>query len=136
MELETLVDACKQMLRSPGTLRHVFLRSDKALAVDELYSLPPDQTFNVTTPEDANLISSRIDGTSMHAPVLDIDFPCTVVPSSTPGHYHLYLDKPMSWSTYRALLRAMSHAGVLQAGFVECSIELGESAVRPPWVKK
>lgn len=65
---------------------------------------------------EANLISSlTVDG--LHAPAIDLDFPCRLVPSSTSGHYHLYLDRTMSWRQYKRLLRAMLKAGLIEPGF-------------------
>ena len=97
---------------------------------------------------DADVVSSKLDndvfpafvppgGTGdRHRPVLDIDFPAHLVESSTPGHYHLFLDKEMSWPEYAKLLLALQHAGVLQQGFVNASLQRGASHVRLPWVKK
>lgn len=85
--------------------------------------------------ENANLISSRCpDG--MHAPVLDIDIPHRVVPSSTSGHSHLYLDVSLSWRKYKRLLRELSRAGVIEEGFYKSALRRGQSMVRPPGVIK
>lgn len=71
-----------------------------------------------------------------HRPVLDLDFPAYVVPSSTDGHCHLYLDRAMSWETYRTLLHALAAAGVLEQGYVGASVDREHTTVRLPWVKK
>lgn len=71
-----------------------------------------------------------------HRPVLDIDFPVKVVPSSTPGHFHLYLDKEMSWEVYEELLKALGKAGILEEGYVRASIAREHTSVRLPWIKK
>jgi hypothetical protein len=85
---------------------------------------------------DANIITSEVQNTSMHAPVLDIDMPCALVPSSTPGHFHLLIEKGLTWRQYRRLLRALGRAGILERGFVHRSIARRYSAVRVPWEKK
>lgn len=86
---------------------------------------------------EANVITSMTDyDYSRHRPVLDIDLPVTLIESSTPGHYHLLIDKPMSWATYSALLEALAAAGVVERGYAEASITRGHTAVRLPWVKK
>lgn len=85
---------------------------------------------------DANVITSEIQHSDLHAPVLDMDIPCALVPSSTPGHFHLYIEKPMTWRTYRRLLKALGRAGVLEDGFVKASLDRGYTSVRVPWVKK
>ena len=50
--------------------------------------------------KDAHVITSHDPTTGMHRPILDIDLPAALIPSSTPGHYHLYIDKPMEWDRY------------------------------------
>lgn len=85
--------------------------------------------------EEANLIGSACrDG--KHRPVLDIDFPVRLVPSTTAGHFHLYVDVPMTWEKQCILMAAMEKAGIVQKGYRKWSVERGMSFVRPPWVKK
>jgi hypothetical protein len=81
-------------------------------------------------------IASWLGAPNLHRPVLDIDFPATLLPSSTPGHHHLYLDVPMHWERYRKLLEALAEAGVVETGYVAASISRGYTAVRLPWVRK
>lgn len=71
-----------------------------------------------------------------HRPVLDIDFPAKLVPSSTPGKFHLYLDKPMTWPVYEKLLTALADAGIIEPGYANASIDRMATFVRLPWVKK
>jgi len=83
----------------------------------------------------ANLISSKsIDGN--HYPVLDFDVPARYVPSTTPGHGHLYIDVPMTWEKYERLLLAMAYAGILEEGYVQAALRRKATYVRPEWVKK
>lgn len=86
--------------------------------------------------ERANLIGSITDeGT--HVPVLDIDFPVRLEPSSTPGHFHLYLDGiELDWSTYKMLLAALAAAGVIEEGYRTASLSRGMTLVRKPGVTK
>lgn len=72
----------------------------------------------------------------MHRPVLDIDFPAALLPSSTPGHYHLFLDKKMSWQQYSRLLNVLSEVGIIEDGYADASNNREFSSVRLPWVKK
>jgi hypothetical protein len=72
----------------------------------------------------------------IHTVVLDIDMEAKLVPSSTEGHYHLYIDKTMGWDKYVRLLEALAEAGILEPGYVGASIARGFTAVRLPWVKK
>jgi hypothetical protein len=92
--------------------------------------------------EDANLIGSYIEipgmepgaDESIHMPTLDIDFPCHLRESETPGHFHLLIDKPMPWHRYKALLAAMVDAGLLEEGYVNASIQRGATFLAlKPW---
>jgi hypothetical protein len=81
----------------------------------------------------ANLIGSRLRGTSVyHAPVLDIDYEAQLLPSRTPGHYHLYLDRELPWHAYKDVLGSLANAGLIQAGFAAASIANAQSFVRVP----
>lgn len=73
---------------------------------------------------------------TFHRPVLDLDFPAAIVPSSTPGHGHLYLDKVLTWSQYVKLMEVMAEVGILEPGYVSASIAREFTSVRLPWVKK
>lgn len=67
-----------------------------------------------------------------HLPVFDLDFAATLVPSGTPGHFHLYLDKPVAWSKYVKVLEAMTDAGLCQPGYLNTTRERRFAAVRHP----
>lgn len=85
----------------------------------------------------ANLLGSVTDGDIMiHKPVLDIDIPMQVIPSSTPGHYHLIFDVEIEHWAYFDLLESLADCGIVQRGWVRASEERGFSAVRLPWIKK
>lgn len=87
------------------------------------------------TKDGANLISSLCsDG--KQRPLLDLDVPARYVPSTTPGHGHLYIDVACSWDKYAAMLLAMADAGVLEAGYVAAALDRGATFLRPEWVKK
>lgn len=85
--------------------------------------------------DNAEVVSSEI-GEGLHCPVLDLDIASALVPSTTPGHYHLYIDQPMTWRKYKRMLKAMARAGVLEKGYVKASIRRKHTAVRVPWLKK
>lgn len=114
----------------------VFYRSEALAGIDE-YD-PDNERFPVSSLDEANLVSSEVDHrwAKDHKPVLDIDFPAWLVPSSTEGHFHLYLDKEMSWDQYKKLLNALADVGILQEGYVNVSIERKATHVRLPWIKK
>lgn len=75
-------------------------------------------------------ISKTEDGT--HKPAIDLDVDCKLVPSRTPGHWHLYIDKEMSWESYKSLLRVMANVGIIEKGYYEASVKEGCSALRIP----
>ncbi len=85
--------------------------------------------------EQANLVGSLCED-GKHRPVIDIDHGAQLVPSSSPGHHHLYLDTGMEWPEYLALLRALRDAGVLSGFFVKAAEIRGQTFVRVPWVRK
>ena len=86
---------------------------------------------------DANVVSSdsRINP-DVHYPVIDLDVPVYLVPSSTPGHSHLYINVGMSFEEYAQILRALTEAGVVEEGYGEASFRRGRSDVRLPWIQK
>lgn len=86
-------------------------------------------------PAAANLIGSLCTN-GRHAPVLDLDFPAQLVASSTPGHFHLYLDTQLTTEQYFKLLDVLAEVGILEAGFVDASKYRGASMVRKPGVLK
>jgi hypothetical protein len=86
--------------------------------------------------KNANIITSEIAGTYDHKPVLDIDLNCKLIPSTHAGHYHLYIDKAMSWEKYRELLKALKEAGVIEPGYYNAALARKFTGVRLPWIKK
>lgn len=111
----------------------------KVTALDAEY-VEGDHERVITDLLDANVITSKIDGdpwwSNLHKPVLDIDHAVKVVPSSTPGHCHLYIDKSMTWGQYTRLLDVLADVGLVEPGYVAASIARGHTAVRLPWIKK
>lgn len=85
---------------------------------------------------DAHVVSSRIRGTSRHTVMLDLDVPAALIPSSTPGHGHLYIDVPMPWWKYRVLLKVLAWVGVIEPGYYGASVMRKATYLRCPWVKK
>lgn len=115
----------------PGTLKRSLydhVRWQDAYAEDD--GRRPTESLDT-----AQVVSSEL-GDGMHAPVLDVDLPAFLVPSSTPGHSHLYIDQPMPWEQYAEILKALGTAGVLEYGYVGASLAREHTAVRLPWVRK
>ena len=83
----------------------------------------------------ANLIGSKLDD-GTHMPILDLDFDHKYVPSSTPGHGHLYLNVPVSKARWIALMIGLYAGGVIQKGYFWWSLRRGANFVRPVGVYK
>ena len=93
--------------------------------------------FDTSDPEAAQVITSRTAADHRkHKLIIDLDMPAQLIPSSTPGHFHLYVDHEMPWSVYAKLLVALGDAGILEPGYVRASLERELTSVRLPWVKK
>lgn len=97
------------------------------------------------TEEESNIISSELDypyaeGISaddrLHAPALDIDLPVECYESSTPGHYHVLIDRPMTWKRYKKLLKALCKAGIIEEGYYRASLRRGGTFLRKKGEKK
>jgi hypothetical protein len=88
--------------------------------------------------DEANVITSAVKATAgmTHKVVLDIDLPAKLVPSSTEGHFHLYIDHEVAWPKYEALLDALADAGIVEQGYVGASVARGFTAARLPWIRK
>ena len=78
---------------------------------------------------DANLVSSELfyypqgaSGLPMHSVAIDIDKPCLLIESRTPGHYHLYIDSLTTWPNYKNLLEALATCGVIEPGYLQAAL--------------
>lgn len=98
--------------------------------IDEL-----DKTKDI---DEANAITSRISGDEgeRHKLILDIDFPVQAIPSTTPGHFHLYIDKAIDWKSLLAVIEALANAGLVEQGYADACRDQKFTTVRLPWVKK
>lgn len=88
----------------------------------------------------AEVILSTVEGDykgeKLHKPVLDIDMAVAVLPSSTEGHHHLFIDHEMTWSQYEKLLTVLADVGIIERGYLGACKARKHSAVRLPWIKK
>ena len=139
----------------PGAVRRVLRKVDfvaKKKLSDQGHAYNCYDEPVVAEVEEANVITSVIEaklpeflydeeqefvgGACQHAPVLDLDIPCILLPSTTPGHHHLIIDHPMDWGQYLNLMAAMVHAGILEQGYFEATKARGYSSIRLPWVQR
>jgi hypothetical protein len=87
--------------------------------------------------EDANLLTSDALGRpGIHRVAIDVDLPAKLLPSSTPGHSHLYIDVDIPWDKYKKLLEVLADCDIIERGYARASIKRGYTSVRPPWVPK
>lgn len=86
--------------------------------------------------DQANVVSSSGLLFDQHFPVLDLDVPAHLVPSSTPGHSHLYLDVSMTGEQLWWLCDVLVEVGVLERGYVDACRTRGYTSVRLPWIRK
>ena len=98
-------------------------------------AIDSDERMVVEDPLEANLIGSLCKN-GRHLPVIDVDLPCRLVPSTTPGHFHLYIEREMEHEPYMAMLKALAEAGIVNRFYAEVARLRGQTFVRPPWVKK
>jgi hypothetical protein len=86
--------------------------------------------------EEPEVVLSRIKDddpwSSKHTLMLDLDVPATLVPSSTEGHSHLYIDVEMTWDQVVAIMDALVAAGVVEEGYAKASKKRRCTALRLP----
>ena len=128
------------MIRGKGvtlSVQEIFAVSRVLREIAFSSEYPGDDGTVVSNILDATAISSDIpDKPGRHYPVIDIDVPVVLVPSSTPGHSHLYINHEMSWDDFKTLLFALTEAGVVEMGYTNATIDRGRADVRLPWVQK
>lgn len=98
------------------------------------YCACPEDPAEIEDASVAELVCSDIKNSEglAHRPVIDLDFECQLIPSGTPGHHHLYIDKTISKRDMGRLLDVMAEIGLVQIGFRDSFHRRGYSAVRHP----
>lgn len=101
-------------------------------------SSEPSTVDREPAPLDQADVASSLRPDGRHALVIDIDHNAWLVRSSTPGHYHLYVDVKdgIKSEDYFNLLAALAEAGVIEPGYAGASMARGRTYVRLPWIKK
>lgn len=96
-----------------------------------------DYTPSVDVPagEEANLISSEVKGGRHHKIVLDIDHEAVLIPSSTPGHSHLIINKNLTEQKFYHFVRACHDIGLIADGNLRQADMWGGQFIRFPWRK-
>jgi len=83
----------------------------------------------------AHLVGSLLPNGN-HKLTIDIDLPCRLEESATPGHFHLFIDKEMSVGQYEGILSSLLSAGVIQGGIYWQLKNNDMTTVRLPGVGK
>jgi hypothetical protein len=84
---------------------------------------------------EANIIASRL-RCGCHFPLLDLDFPAELLPSSNPDHYHLYLYKKLTPRQMKKLVKTLYKVGIIQRGnYLRFKLH-GALFLRKPGVQK
>lgn len=113
-----------------------------ALAVPEGTQMPANSngvSSMITTKEaDELLRTHHLHGgiKSYHKLLLDIDHEAALIPSTTPGHYHLVIDFPIEEEDYFNVIDALAKAGIVEEGFAAAARRRKATWVRAPWERK
>lgn len=96
-----------------------------------------DNYVTPATESQANVIGSKCND-GLYRPVIDLDFPARLIPSRTPGHFHLMLDGiGLSEEKFTFLMNALAEVGILNQGIIKFQVDpVGDSFVRKPGIKK
>ena len=123
----------------PSKHQHPFFNKVTETVTDGYGSWKVER-LKAALPAHATIVSSAVIDderpTGKHTLMLDLDHPATLLESSTPGHYHLYVDHLMSWQQYCGVLKAMTRAGLVEQGYYRAARRQGATHLRPPWVRK
>ena len=113
------------------------LRSYKVETFLEEYAMGEYEKNTYVNWRDADVVTSELK-TFNHIVALDIDYDAHLLPSSTPGHWHLYLDVPggIPNRQYMKLLKQLSKCGVIEPGYYRASKKRGHTALRRPGGEK
>ena len=123
-------------LEVPGEIARVWMKTNRVVLSDRYDSWEVEERVP-TSAINAQLCTSLMrHRKGYHAPVLDLDIPHLLIPSSSDKHSHLYLDVEIPWWKYKVLLRVLAWVGILEKGYVQASISRGHTAVRAPWFRK
>lgn len=96
-----------------------------------------DGQYAVDSRDSVNLVSSLVkDSPAIHFPAIDIDSNCFVIESQTPGHFHLYFDKALTYDEYEILLSAMTKVGLVEQGFYESFLARKATYLRLPPIRE
>ncbi len=67
---------------------------------------------------------------------LEVNQHIRVMPSSTDGHSHVYVDVELPWDAYVVLLEDLEERQVIESGYFRASVSRQQTFVRKPGVRK
>lgn len=109
---------------------------------DEAFGEGGDGRKVTTDLTEAEAISSaypdaiRPEGDQYHALLLDLDVPAWLIPSTTEGHGHLYVQLAVLDEELWEFLEAAAKIGLVEEGYVSACKSRGMTSLRAPWVRK
>ena len=80
--------------------------------------MPIEDLSIANSPDEAHMVVSAT-GKGTHKPTLDIDLPCILEQSATPGKFHLFIDKELSEKDYDKLLHVLLEVGIIEKGVID-----------------
>ena len=103
---------------------------------EEPYPLYADDKYTEAGVEDAVFLSSNSRG-GKHLLLFDCDFP-VYTRETSPGKWHVAVNKEMSRSALQGVLYALAQAGVVETGYEAAVLAKPKygATLRWPWVKK
>lgn len=117
--------------RSTETVYRTFWKLTSAKTGPNYFFEPGDRR---RCGEEEGVLVSSLCHNGKHAPVIDLDLPAQLLPSTTEGHFHLFIGREMRWWRYRLLLWALRRAGLIDKGFYRVSRKFKQSMVWKPGV--
>lgn len=158
MAVEKVLRIAERASTQHARVRHLAesygLTLRKEMAWDREDYDPGEQGMVADTVEEAEAVTSLVRGSKpedgvapthlapeggRHHLLVDVDSTTAEwVPSSTPGHHHLYvpLGLGVPWEDYKAWLEASAKIGLIEVGYKNASISRGCTTLRLPWVIK
>ena len=111
---------------------------DSAMLTDVMASLGPN--FNGDFASLVEVAESTTDEATLLAPALAspwvLHLSCPVRVLNSTHNYHLYLEHLLGWEAYKALLKLLAKAGIIEKGYYHASVARKATHLRLPWIHK